>query len=253
MDTLLDFALVGFVAQLVDGSLGMGFGVISSAVLLAQGVPPPLVSASVNAAKIPTGGTAALSNYYHKNIDWKLAAALATFGSIGGILGASILSGLKGPMLQYLVNGYLILIGTLIVVRTLYNVVPKLPGANRFRLIGFAGGLIEGIGGSWGPIVNTGLLSSGVVSRYAIGSTNFSEFIVSVVVFSALTLSYYLGFWGEHTDWSQVAVTVGGLALGGLPAAFFGGYLARMAPRRPLTLAVGLFAISVAVYRLSNM
>lgn len=253
METLLEFALVGFIAQLVDGSLGMGFGVISSAVLLAQGVPPPLVSASVNAAKMPTGGTAALSNYYHKNINWSLVAALAIFGSIGGILGASMLSGLKGPVLQYLVNGYLILIGSLIVVRTLYNVVPKVPGANRFRLIGFIGGMIEGIGGSWGPIVNTGLLSSGVPSRYAIGSTNFAEFIVSVVVFTALTISYYLGFWGEHTDWTQVAETVAGLALGGLPAAFFGGYLAKRAPRRPLTIAVGLFAIGVAIYRLSNM
>lgn len=253
METFLEFALIGFIAQLVDGSLGMGFGVISSAVLLAQGVPPPLVSASVNAAKMPTGGTAALSNYYHKNINWTIVAALAVFGSIGGIVGASVLSGLKGPMLQYLVNGYLILIGTLIVVRTLANAVPKLPGTNRFRLIGFVGGLIEGIGGSWGPIVNTGLLGSGVSSRYAIGSTNFSEFIVSVVVFSSLTLSYYLGFWGEHTDWTQVAETVLGLALGGLPAAFFGGYLAKMAPRRPLTVAVGLFAIGVAIYRFATM
>jgi uncharacterized membrane protein YfcA len=253
LDTFLDFALVGFIAQLVDGSLGMGFGVISSAVLLAQGVPPPLVSASVNAAKMPTGGTAALSNYYHKNINWQIVAALAIFGSIGGILGAIVLSGLKGPMLQYLVNGYLILIGSLIVIRTLYNTVPKVPGANRFRAIGFVGGLIEGIGGSWGPIVNTSLLSAGVPSRYAIGSTNFSEFIVSVVVFTALTISYFLGFWGEGTDWAEIGETVAGLALGGLPAAFFGGWLAKRAPRKPLTIAVGLFAIGVAIYRLSNM
>jgi len=202
---------------------------------------------------MPTGGTAALSNYYHKNINWQIVAALAIFGSIGGILGAIVLSGLKGPMLQYLVNGYLILIGSLIVIRTLYNTVPKVPGANRFRAIGFVGGLIEGIGGSWGPIVNTSLLSAGVPSRYAIGSTNFSEFIVSVVVFTALTISYFLGFWGEGTDWAEIGETVAGLALGGLPAAFFGGWLAKRAPRKPLTIAVGLFAIGVAIYRLSNM
>ena len=115
------------------------------------------------------------------------------------------------------------------------------------------GGLIEGIGGSWGPIVNTGLLGSGVPSRYAIGSTNVSEFVVSFVVFVALSLSYYFGFWGHGTDWNQVATTVLGLAAGGLPAAFFGGYLAKMAPRRPLTIAVGLFAVSVAIYRFSTM
>lgn len=253
MDTLLEFALVGFVAQLVDGSLGMGFGVISSAVLLAQGVPAPLVSASVNAAKLPTGGTAALSNYYHKNIDWKIVAALAVFGSIGGLIGATVLSSLKGVALQYLVNIYLILIGGFVVYRGITGIAPVLIKASRFRLIGFAGGLIEGIGGSWGPIVNTGLLGSGVPSRYAIGSTNFSEFIVSFVVFVSLTICFYLGLWGQETDWSAVRASVFGLALGGLPAAFFGGYLAKMAPRQPLTIAVGLFAIGVAIYRFAMM
>ena len=253
MDTFLEFALVGFFAQLVDGSLGMGFGVISSAVLLAQGVPPPLVSASVNAAKLPTGATAVASNYYHKNIDWTLVIVLSIFGSLGGILGASALSGLKGPALQYLVNSYLILIGSYIVYRGLSGIMPHVANKGRFRLIGFMGGLIEGIGGSWGPIVNTGLLGSGVPSRYAIGSTNVSEFVVSFVVFVALSLSYYFGFWGHGTDWGQVTTTVLGLAAGGLPAAFFGGYLAKMAPRRPLTIAVGLFAVSVAIYRFSTM
>ena len=116
MDTFWEFAIVGFFAQLVDGSLGMGFGVISSAVLLAQGVPPALVSATVNAAKLPTGATAAASNYLHKNINWTIVVALAVFGSIGGILGASMLAGLKGPALQYMVNTYLVLIGKLLAI-----------------------------------------------------------------------------------------------------------------------------------------
>ena len=253
MDTFLEFALVGFLAQLVDGSLGMGFGVISSAVLLSQGVPPQLVSASVNAAKLPTGGTAALSNYYHKNLDWQIITALAIFGSIGGLIGATVLSSLKGVALQYLVNGYLLLIGSFVVYRGITGIAPALIKASRFRLIGLVGGTIEGIGGSWGPIVNTGLLGSGVPSRYAIGSTNFSEFIVSLTVFLALTLSFYLGFWGAGTDWSAVYTSVGGLALGGLPAAFFGGYLAKRAPRQPLTVAVGLFAIGVGIYRFATM
>lgn len=253
MDSIWDYALIGFIAQLVDGSLGMGFGVISSAVLLAQGVPPPLVSASVNAAKLPTGGTAALSNLFHRNIDWRIVGALALFGSIGGIMGATLLSGLKGHALQYLVNFYLVLMGSYIVYRGIYGIAIKVVKTRRFQAIGFAGGVIEGIGGSWGPIVNTGLLGSGVESRYAIGSTNFSEFIVSFVVLVALGIAYYFGWWGEDTDWSQVRMTVFGLALGGLPAAFFGGYLAKMAPRQPLTIAVGLFALGVAVYRLANM
>ena len=86
------FALVGFFAQLVDGALGMGFGVISASVLLAQGVPPALASASVNAAKLPTTGTAALSHYLHKNLDWKIVRALSIYGGLGGILGALLLT-----------------------------------------------------------------------------------------------------------------------------------------------------------------
>ncbi len=253
MDTFLEFALIGFIAQLVDGSLGMGFGVISSAVLLAQGVPPPLVSASVNAAKLPTGGTAALSNIYHRNVDWQLVRNLALFGSIGGLIGAFVLSSLKGVMLQYLINTYLILIGLFVIYRGVMGVAPQLIMAGRFRLIGFAGGTIEGIGGSWGPIVTTGLLGSGVPSRYAIGSSNFSEFVVSGTVFLTLVLAYWLGLWGEETHWKQVAVSVSGLAIGGLPAAFIGGYLAKNAPRQPLTVAVGLFAIGVAIYRFASM
>ena len=144
LDTFWEFALVGFLAQLVDGSLGMGFGVISSALLLAQGVPPPLVSATVNAAKLPTGGTAALSNFYHKNINWKIAGALALFGSIGGILGAMVLSGLKGQALQILVNSYLVAMGLFIVYRGIVGIAPRMPNKGRFRAIGFAGGVIEG-------------------------------------------------------------------------------------------------------------
>ena len=253
MDTFWEFALVGFVAQLVDGSLGMGFGVISSAVLLAQGLPPPLVSASVNAAKLPTGGTAALSNLFHKNLNWQIVIALAIFGSIGGLIGATVLSFLKGKALLVLINVYLLLIGSVIIYRGVVGVYPELIKKGRFRLIGLAGGLIEGIGGSWGPIVNTGLLGSGVESRYAIGSTNFSEFVVSLVVFLSLTFSFYLGHWGQGTDWSAVGTSVAGLAIGGLPAAFFGGYLAKMAPRRLLTIAVGVFAIGVGIYRFATM
>ncbi|MEQ1772057.1 MAG: sulfite exporter TauE/SafE family protein, partial [Devosia sp.] len=93
------FALVGFFAQLVDGALGMGFGVISASVLLAQGVPPALASASVNAAKLPTTGTAALSHYLHKNLDWRIIVMLCVFGALGGVIGATVLTSLKGQTL----------------------------------------------------------------------------------------------------------------------------------------------------------
>jgi uncharacterized membrane protein YfcA len=249
MDDFIVFAIVGFVAQLIDGSLGMGYGVISSSILLAQGVPPALASASVNAAKLPTTGTAALSHYYHRNLDWHLIRNLVLFGSIGGIIGALILTSLKGFFLALIVNLYLAGMGALIIYRGVMDVAPRVISPRFMRTIGLAGGLIEGVGGSWGPIVTTSLLGAGKESRYAIGSCNFSEFVVSAAVFGSFLLMFAIGYWGGGSDWRDTAYSVAGLVIGGLPAAVFGGYLSKRAPRRILTLAVGCLALGIAVYR----
>jgi uncharacterized protein len=249
MHEFLAFALVGFFAQIVDGSLGMGFGVISSSILLSQGIPPALASASVNAAKLPTTGTAAVSHFYHKNLDWNIVRSLSIFGALGGIIGAVLLTSLKGSALAIIVNSYLALMGVLIIWRGVMNSTPKLISSNRSRTIGVAGGLIEGIGGSWGPIVTTSLLGSGAESRYAIGSANFSEFVVSIAVFSAFVVAFAVGHWQGGSDWQTTFLPVLGLVLGGLPAAAFGGWLSKRAPKRPLTIAVGSLALSIAIYR----
>ncbi|MGQ0484814.1 MAG: sulfite exporter TauE/SafE family protein [Hyphomicrobiales bacterium] len=249
MSDFVTFALIGFLAQIVDGSLGMGFGVISSSILLAQGVPPALASASVNAAKLPTTGTAAASHFFHKNIDWSLVRALSIFGALGGILGALLLTSLKGKYLSLVVNSYLVLMGVLIIWRGIMNFAPRLISPKYTRSVGFAGGLIEGIGGSWGPIVTTSLLGAGAESRYAIGSGNFSEFVVSVAVFSFFVVAFAVGHWSGGADWRDTFLPVLGLVIGGIPAAIFGGYLSKHAPKRPLTIAVGCLALSIAVYR----
>lgn len=249
MQEFFIFAVIGFLAQIVDGALGMGFGIISASVLLSQGIPPALVSASVNAAKLPTTGTAAGSHWYHGNVNWKLVAALALFGSLGGIIGALALTSLNGKTLLILINLYLFLVGGLIVMRGIKGIAPRLLPAKFSRLIGFSGGLIEGIGGSWGPIVTSSLMGAGTESRFAIGSSNFSEFVVSIAVFSTFLFSYLLGHWQGGADWHTVAVPIAGLVVGGLPAAFIGGYLSKVAPKRILTVAVGLLAISIGIYR----
>lgn len=249
MSEFLIFALIGFLAQLCDGALGMGFGVISSSVLLGLGVPPALASASVNAAKIPTTATAALSHLYHRNLEWELVSALCIFGGIGGALGMLLLTGLKGTLLTTLLSAYLLLVGGLIIARGLRGVAPRILPSAWKRSIGFAGGLIEGIGGSWGPIVTTSLMGAGTESRFAIGSTNFAEFFVSVTVFTAYASAFLLGHWEGGADWHTVAMPVAGLVIGGLPAAFFGGMLSKIAPKRALTIAVGLLAVSIGIYR----
>lgn len=249
MHEFFSFAIVGFFAQLIDGALGMGFGVISSSILLAQGVPPALASAAVNAAKLPTTGTAAISHYLHGNLLKALVIPLCIFGAIGGIIGAFVLTSLKGHLLLILINCYLVLIGCLIIWRGISGISPRLLPAKLSKTIGFSGGLIEGIGGSWGPIVTTSLLGGGTEARMAIGSSNFAEFAVSVSVFSAFVVAFAIGHWEGGADWRTVALPIAGLVLGGLPAALFGGYLAKMAPKKALTIAVGMLAIAIAVYR----
>ncbi len=250
MQEFLIFAVIGFLAQICDGALGMGFGVISSSVLLGLGVPPALASASVNAAKIPTTGTAALSHLYHRNIDRSLVVALCVFGGIGGAIGMLLLTGLKGVWLTTTITVYLLFVGGLIVLRGIRGVAPRVLPAAWKRTIGFAGGLIEGIGGSWGPVVTTSLMGAGTESRYAIGSTNFAEFFVAVTVFSAYATAFFIGHWEGGADWRSVALPVAGLVLGGIPAAFFGGMLSKITPKRALTVAVGLLAMSIGIYRL---
>jgi uncharacterized membrane protein YfcA len=250
MQEFLIFAVIGFLAQICDGALGMGFGVISSSVLLGLGVPPALASASVNAAKIPTTGTAALSHLYHRNIDRSLVVALCVFGGIGGAIGMLLLTGLKGVWLTTTITLYLLFVGGLIVVRGISGVAPRVLPAAWKRTIGFAGGLIEGIGGSWGPVVTTSLMGAGTESRYAIGSTNFAEFFVAVTVFSAYATAFFVGHWEGGADWRSVVLPVAGLVLGGIPAAFFGGMLSKITPKRALTVAVGVLAMSIGIYRL---
>ncbi len=250
MSEFWSFALVGFLAQLVDGTLGMGFGVISSSVLLAQGIHPALASASVNAAKLPTTFTAAISHFVHKNLNIKLLLALAIFGSLGGFLGAMLLTSLKGKVLFHLINAYLLGIGGLIIYRGIREIVPHHLPKFFAHCVGFLGGLVEGIGGSWGPIVTTGLLGGGVESRYAIGSTNIAEFFVSLTVFLTFVFAFLIGHWEGGADWHTVFLPVAGLVTGGLPAALAGGYLSKIAPRRELTIVVGMLAVAIGMFRI---
>lgn len=249
MSQFWSFAIVGFFAQLIDGTLGMGFGIISSSVLLAQGIPPALASASVNAAKLPTTFTAAISHFINKNHTWELLIALCIFGSLGGFLGAMLLTSLKGKVLFHLINAYLLGVGAVIIFRGFRNVLPHNMPKWFSRAVGFGGGLVEGIGGSWGPIVTTGLLGAGVESRYAIGATNIAEFAVSLAVFLSFVFAFLIGHWQGGADWHTVFLPVAGLVIGGLPAALAGGWLSKIAPRRELTIVVGMLAMAIGTFR----
>jgi uncharacterized membrane protein YfcA len=235
---ILVFALIGFVAQVVDGALGMAFGVIATLSLLSLGIAPAPASAAVHAAEVVTTGLSGLAHLYHRNVDAKLFGRLAVPGALGAILGAYVLTELPGESIRPFVAAYLGVMGLLILYRMLR---PKPPMSHvRPPLgLGFIGGLLDAIGGGgWGPIVVSNLIAKGTAPRYAIGSVNLAEFFVTLGAAATFVMSIGL----DH------AGIVLGLLVGAAPAALFSAYLASRLPASILMAAVAVGVIALAVF-----
>lgn len=162
-DLFLLFLLVGFLAQIVDGALGMAYGVVSSSVLLSFGVTPAAASAAVHAAECFTTGASAASHVWHRNVNWRLFWALMPAGVLGGVIGAYVLTSFDAGFMKPIIAAYLGLMGVYILWRAYVY-----PDLYREHSRGFAGGLgvVGGFmdaagGGGWGPVVSTGLLGTG--------------------------------------------------------------------------------------------
>lgn len=235
------FMLVGFVAQLIDGALGMAYKVSSNTFLLSMGIPPNLASASVHLAGMFTSLVSGLSHLKFGNVDKRLVLKLAIPGIIGGTLGAYLLAKvLDGERMVPYVSAYLVIMGVIIVIKSFHMTEPHHKFRKRFVLpLGFMGGFLDSIGGGgWGPIVTTSLISTGHHPRKSIGSVNLAEFFVTVVV--SFTFLLTLGF---LKNWVNVA----GLMLGGVLAAPLGAMLTKKLPLRWMMLAVGLLIIGLSV------
>lgn len=237
-DDFLLYAAIGFGAQLIDGAMGMGFGIISSTVLLASGVPPAIVSASTHSAKSFTNAAAGASHYFAKNVDFALFLRLAILGCIGGLFGVAVLAFAHPEILRPIVACYLLLMGLFIVYRAFRN-----PHDAEDHSMGAAGpaGLVAGFldavgGGGWGPVATSTLVGRGGAPRYVIGSVTAAEFIVSIVVVAALAGA------GKIGDWNVLV----GLVAGGLIAAPLAGWSIRFVPARALMGAVGLMVMGVS-------
>lgn len=248
------FAAVGFGAQLIDGALGMGYGIISASVLLATGVPPAHVSASVHAAKLLTTATSGLSHIVHRNVIWPLLAQLAAAGSVGGVLGALLLTSLPGHTVRPYVVAYLGVIGLLILWKAFDGVARRVVSGRFAVPLGAVGGFLDAIGGGgWGPVVTASLIGRGGEPRFVIGSTNAAEFVVTLVVTAMFLVALLTGHWEEAEGLNRQALAVAGLVAGGLPAAMVAGYVLKRLPSRPLVAGVGLLVTAVAVYQLVGM
>ncbi|WGM32751.1 sulfite exporter TauE/SafE family protein [Brevundimonas sp. NIBR11] len=241
METFLLFATVGFVAQAVDGALGMAYGVISSSVLLAFGVPPATASASVHGAEVFTTAASASSHIWHRNVEWRLLVPLAIAGVIGGVLGAYVLAGIDGDVIKPFVVGYLAVMGVYILWRATRDIQPKrIRPAWAVAPLGVVGGFFDAIGGGgWGPTVSSTLVGAGAEPRRAIGTVNTAEFFLTVAISATFVWALVTGHWKDADALTNHAAAVGGLVAGGLLAAPFAGYITKVVPQRALTYAVG--------------
>lgn len=245
------FAMVGFFAQIVDGALGMAYGVVSSTILLAFGVSPAAASASVHAAEMFTTAASATSHVSHKNVNWRLFWRLAPAGIVGGALGAYVLTSIDGAVLRPFVTTYLALLGVYILYRALrVRRAYKEPQTKVVVPLGVAGGFVDAAGGGgWGPIVTSSLIGSGAAPRYVVGTVNTVEFFVTTAVSAAFVIALLSGHWEEAEGLAAHAWSVAGLVVGGVLAAPLAGFVVRIIPAQRLMLLVGVLVIGLAGYQ----
>lgn len=243
MDTnIILFILVGFLAQMIDGALGMAYGVSSNTFLLSLGIPPAAASASVHMAEVVTTGISGISHWKLGNVDWKLVNRLLIPGVIGGALGAYLLTSIDGNIIKPYIAVYLLIMGGVIVYKA-FTLVPRNKPDEyhgpRISLLGLFGGFCDAIGGGgWGPVVTSTLVARGKNPRMTIGSVNFSEFFVTLVqsILFVLTLNF-MEYW-------QVIL---GLLVGGAIAAPIAARLAQKLPMKALMIFVGILIIVLSI------
>ena len=241
---LFIIACIGFLAQLVDGALGMAFGLISTTALLALGIPPAQASAAVHTAEVATTGASGLSHLFHGNIDRRLLVTLGAAGVVGGVLGAYVLSNIDGQAIRPFVSAYLLVMGLFILMRA-FRLAPVDDDAKvgYAAPLGLVGGFLDAIGGGgWGPMVSSTLIGSGHAPRRVIGSVNAAEFFVTVAV--ATTFFIELGM--AHIE------HIAALMAGGILAAPFGAYIVRYVSPRVLMTLVGVLVVLLAVFQLAR-
>jgi uncharacterized membrane protein YfcA len=256
MTDILTFVLVGFLAQLVDGALGLAYGIISMTVLLGMGVPPVAASASIHTAEIFTTGVSGLSHIMFKNVNFQLFKRLIIPGIIGSIVGALVLTKVPAKTIKPFICAYLFIMGMIILYKALRethwmqkvrSMIDKAlerdkPSHHLYRVIplGLAGGFCDAIGGGgWGGMVSSTLMAQDESDpNYTIGTTNLAEFLIalssSIIFFTAIGI----------TNWRIIV----GLVLGGVIAAPLAAFAVKYLPAKIVMTLVGLLVMSLSVY-----
>jgi uncharacterized membrane protein YfcA len=242
MDTILTqefvlYIVAGFIAQIIDGALGMAYGVTASTILIAVGVPPAATSATVHAAECFTTGASALSHRAFGNVDGFLFRRLLIPGILGAIIGAYILSNFPGNELRPYISGYLIAMGLIIVYKAFREFPPR-QVTSHLTPLGFMGAFIDAIGGGgWGPIVASNLIVRGNDLRKTVGTVNATEFFVTLAASATFLITMGL------TNWQIIL----GLAIGGVFAAPLGAWASKHVPIKPFMIFVGILVMLVSI------
>jgi uncharacterized membrane protein YfcA len=228
---------------MIDGALGMAFGAISTSAMLTLGLPPAHASAIAHSAEIFTTAASGASHAYFRNVDGRLVIRLGIAGMIGAVIGAWVLSNIDGNLARPFVAAYLLVVGILILFKSMRRVPERDPEFRIAAPLGLVGGFLDASGGGgWGPVVTSTLIGSGQAPRTVVGSVNATEFFVATA--AAATFFVELG--------AAPVYELLALVLGGIVAAPFGGWaVTRIAPRLLMTL-VGVVVIALAVWQLAR-
>jgi len=232
-ESIIVFVIVGFIAQLIDGALGMAYGVTSTTFLLSVGVAPAAASASVHTAEVFTTAISGASHWRFGNVDRTLVRKLVVPGIIGGVLGAYILTSIPAGVIKPIIAVYLLAMGLRILWKARTGPGTR-PRAVQLAPLALGGGFCDAVGGGgWGPIVTSTLVASGHNPRSTIGSVNLSEFFVTLA--EAATFVALLGL----VHWHVIV----GLIIGGAVAAPLAALVCRRLPSRALMVALGIVII----------
>lgn len=240
LSTFLIFIAVGFVAQMIDGALGMAYGVSSNTFLLSVGVPPAVASACVHIAEVITTGISGATHWRLGNVDKETFKKLIIPGVLGGVAGAYLLTSIDGNIIKPYVSIYLIIMGLVILWKALRKATHNDRQISWIAPLGLVGGFCDAIGGGgWGPVVTTTLVAQGKHPRFSIGSVNSSEFFVTF----AESVTFLLAMGGLLTHWPIFV----GLLIGGAVAAPLAAIVTKHLPVRLLMGMVGLLIIGLSI------
>ncbi|MBE3072924.1 MAG: sulfite exporter TauE/SafE family protein [Acidobacteria bacterium] len=231
MTDVLFFVGVGFLAQMIDGALGMAYGVTSTTFLLSRGILPAQASAAVHASEMVTTLVSGISHLALRNVDMQLFKRLVIPGVIGAAVGAYVLSSLPGDRIRPFVSAYLLIMGLLILRKAARGNIQPQRVTTRIRRLGLAGGFFDAIGGGgWGPIVTSTLVARGNEPRYTIGSVNTAEFFVTVSACVVFFMTVGFGYW-------RIIIS---LIIGAVIAAPIAAFVCRRINARLLMTLVGI-------------